>query len=103
MSIHTHHETNQEQRSKKEHDAQPIHYDPYQSNGAVKSQDISTKEDHEKTSDQISKSKKSKDVLTKMPADDIAIRQLAYEIFKEKGGSDLDNWFEAEEALNQNF
>ena len=42
-------------------------------------------------------------MLTKVPVDDIAIRQLAYEIFQEKGGSDLDNWFEAEEALNNNF
>ena len=49
------------------------------------------------------KSIKSKDVPTKMRADDIAIRQLAYEIFQEKGGSDLDNWFEAEGALNHNF
>jgi hypothetical protein len=38
-----------------------------------------------------------------MLVDDIAIRQLAYEIFQEKGGSDLDNWFEAEGALNHNF
>ena len=88
MSKHTHHETNQEQRNNKEHGAAPFHYDPYQSSGAVKLGDISTK---------------SKDVPTKVPVDDVAIRQLAYEIFQEKGGSDLDNWFEAEGALNHNF
>ena len=103
MSKHTHHETNQEQRSKKEQGAPPFHYDPYQSNSEVKSQDTSTKAGNEQTLDQTSKSIKFKDVPTKMLVDDIAIRQLAYEIFQEKGGSDLDNWFEAEEALNNNF
>ena len=83
MSKHTHHQTNQEQRNNKEHGAAPFHY--------------------EQSPDQTSKSIKSKDVPTKMLADDIAIRQLAYEIFQEKGGSDLDNWFEAEETLNHNF
>jgi len=103
MSKHTHHETNQEQRNNKEHGAAPFHYDPYQSSGAVKSEDISTEANSDQTTDQISKSTKSKDVPTKMPVDDIAIRQLAYEIFQEKGGSDLDNWFEAEETLNHSF
>lgn len=97
MSKHTHHETNQEQRSKKEHGAQPFHYDTYQS------QDNSTKANNAQTPDQSSESIKSKEIPSKMLADDIAIRQLAYEIFQEKGGSDLDNWFEAEEALNYNF
>jgi len=103
MSKHTHHETNQEQRTNKEHGATPFHYDPYQSSETVKSGDISTKENFEQTPDQTSKSIKSKDVPTKKSVDDIAIRQLAYEIFQEKGGSDLDNWFEAEETLNHNF
>ena len=88
MSKHTHHETNQEQRNNKEHGVAPFHYDPYQSSVAVKSEDVSIK---------------SKDVPAKKLVDDIAIRQLAYEIFQEKGGSDLDNWFEAEGALNHNF
>jgi hypothetical protein len=83
MSKHAHHESNQEQRAKKERGAAPFHY--------------------EKTPDQTSKSIKSKDVPAKMSVDDVAIRQLAYEIFQEKGGSDLDNWFEAEESLNHNF
>jgi len=77
MSKHTHHETNQEQRSKKEQGAPPFHYDPYQSSGTVKSQDISTKADEDKS--------------------DIKLR--AYQIHLEKGGSDLDNWLEAERSL----
>ena len=77
MSKHTHHETNQEQRTKKEHGAQPFHYDPYQSSRAVKSQDISTKTDEDNG--------------------DIKLR--AYQIHLEKGGSDLDNWLEAERSL----
>ena len=62
---------------KKEHGAQPFHYDPYQSSGAVKSQDISTKADEDNS--------------------DIKLR--AYQIHLEKGGSDLDNWLEAERSL----
>ena len=77
MSKHTHHETNQEQRTKKEHGAAPFHYDPYQSSRAVKSQDISTKADEDNG--------------------DIKLR--AYQIHLEKGGSDLDNWLEAERSL----
>jgi len=53
-----------------------------------------------KTSGLISKSEEDK---SKRSVDDIAIRQLAYEIFQEKGGSDLDNWFEAERSLSNNF
>ena len=83
MSKRTHHETNQEQRNNKEHGAVPFHY--------------------KQTPDQTSKSIKSKDVLTNMSLGDVAIRQLAYEIFQEKGGSDLDNWFQAKETLNHNF
>lgn len=30
------------------------------------------------------------------------IQKKAYEIYQEKGGSDFDNWLEAEEALRQN-
>ena len=78
MSKHTHHETNQEQRTKKEHGAAPFHFDPYQSSVAVKSQDISTKADEDNS--------------------DIKLR--AYQIHLEKGGSDLDNWLEAERSLS---
>jgi hypothetical protein len=77
MSKHTHHETNQEQRSKKDHGAQPSHDDPNQSSGAVKAQDISTKADEDNS--------------------DIKLR--AYQIHLEKGGSDVDNWLEAERSL----
>ena len=77
MSKHTHHETNQEQRAKKDHGAPPFHYDPYQSSSAVKIQDNSTKADEDNS--------------------DIKLR--AYQIHLEKGGSDLDNWLEAERSL----
>ena len=76
MSKHTHHETNQEQRVKKDHGAPPFHYDPYQSSSVVKSQDILTKAD-----------------------DNSDIKLRAYQIHLEKGGSDLDNWLEAERSL----
>ena len=77
MSKHTHHDTNQEQKTKKEHGAIPFHFDQYQSSVAVKSQDISTKEDEDNS--------------------DIKLR--AYQIHLEKDGSDLDNWLEAERSL----
>ena len=79
MSKHTHHETNQEQRNNKEHGASPFHYDPYQSSSAVKIQDNSTKADEDNS--------------------DIKLR--AYQIHLEKGGSDLDNWLEAERSLKK--
>jgi hypothetical protein len=78
MSKHTHHETNQEQRNNKEHGAAPFHYDPYKSSGAVKSGDISVK----------------------VAENDSAIKLRAYQIHQEKGGSDLDNWLEAEGSLS---
>ena len=77
MSKHTHHETNQEQRAKKEHGAPPFHFDPYQSNEATKSEDISRR-------------------VSEYDGD---IRLRAYQIHLEKGGSDLDNWLEAERSL----
>jgi len=49
----------------------------HQSSGAVKSQNISTKADEDKS--------------------DIKLR--AYQIHLEKGGSDLENWLEAERSL----
>lgn len=77
MSKHTHHETNQEQRNNKEHGAAPFHYDPYQSSKVVKSENISTKTAYDNS--------------------DIKLR--AYQIHQAKGGSDLDNWLEAERSL----
>jgi len=61
-----------------------------------------SKHAHHETN-QEQKAKRSKDVPAKKLVDDIAIQQLAYEIFQEKGGSELDNWFEAEQALNHSF
>ena len=78
MSKHTYHETNQEQRFNKDHGAQPFHYDPYQSNSVMKSEDI----------------------LKKVAENDSAIKLRAYQIHLEKGGSDLDNWLEAERSLS---
>ena len=79
MSKHTHHETNQEQRNNKEHGAAPFHYDPYQSSVAVRSEDISTK----------------------VAEEDSSIKLRAYQIHQEKGGSDVDNWLEAERSLKK--
>jgi len=58
---------------------------------------------HEKMLDLTSKPIEDNGVRPKMLADDVSIRQLAYEIFQEKGGNDLDNWFEAEKTLNNNY
>ena len=77
MSKHTHHQSNEEQRSNKEHGAKTFHYDPYLANEAEKSQENSNKAD-----DEIG-----------------VIRLRAYQIHLEKGGSDLDNWLEAERSL----
>jgi hypothetical protein len=41
-------------------------------------------------------SMESKDIQTKLTADDSSIQLRAYEIYREKGGSALDNWLEAE-------
>jgi hypothetical protein len=40
----------------------------------------------------------SENIQTKLAEDDRAIRLRAYEIYREKGGSVLDNWLEAERA-----
>ena len=49
----------------------------YQSSGAKKSEDMSTRET--------------------IHNDDVKLR--AYQIHQEKGGSDLDNWLEAEQSV----
>lgn len=43
------------------------------------------------------------DIQTKMVVDERPVRLLAYQIHQEKGGSDLDNWFEAERDLVNNY
>ena len=42
---------------------------------------------------------KSEGVQTDVALDDSSIQLLAYQIHQEKGGSDLDNWLEAERSL----
>ena len=44
---------------------------------------------------------KSEDVQTDAAADDNSIQLRAYQIHQEKGGSDLDNWLEAERSLKK--
>ena len=75
MSKHTHHQSRTEQIDNKEHGEAPFHYDPYQ------------------------EGKLNGDIQTKMAVDDSAIQLRAYKLFQEKGGSDLDNWLEAEKML----
>lgn len=41
-------------------------------------------------------SRESEDIQAKLLSDDKAIRLRAYEIHREKGGTALDNWLEAE-------
>ena len=36
---------------------------------------------------------------TKRAVDESSIQLLAYQIYQEKGGTDLDNWLEAEQSL----
>jgi hypothetical protein len=45
---------------------------------------------------------KSEGVQADMAVDDNSIQLRAYQIHLEKGGSDLDNWLEAEKSLMNN-
>ena len=45
---------------------------------------------------------KSEGVQTDVVVDDSSIQLRAYQIHIEKGGSDLDNWLEAEKNLRNN-
>ena len=45
---------------------------------------------------------KSEDISTKAADENAAIQLRAYQIHLEKGGSDLDNWLEAERCLKNN-
>jgi len=54
---------------------------------------------NEKTSYQSRKSMESGDIQTKRVVDESSIQLLAYQIYQEKGGTDLDNWLEAEQSL----
>jgi hypothetical protein len=83
MSKHAHLQSVAEQISDTGHGSAPFHY--------------------KQTHDQTSKSIKPTHVATKMLVDDSATKLLAYQIHQEKGGSELDNWFEAERIFNNNF
>jgi len=75
-----HYQSKEEQIFRKVHGAVPFHYEkrPYQIGAAMNSEDIQT-----------------------MVADkDSSIKLRAYQIHLEKGGSDLDNWLEAERSLS---
>jgi hypothetical protein len=80
MSKHTHHQSRAEQIDNKAHGIPPFHYDPYEASRKLKTEDISTKVADENSSIQLQ----------------------AYQIHLEKGGSDLDNWLEAERNLKNN-
>ncbi len=42
---------------------------------------------------------KSEGISTNVTPDDNSIQLRAYQIYQEKGGSDLENWLEAEQSL----
>ena len=77
MSKHTHHQSKAKQIDNKAHGTPPFHYDPYQASDVVKSEDIQLKGDEQ----------------------EVSIKLRAYQIHLEKGGSDLDNWLEAERSF----
>jgi len=52
-----------------------------------------------KIPDQSSKLMESGDIQTKVADVDSSIQLRAYQIHQEKGGTDLDNWLEAEQSL----
>ena len=52
---------------------------------------------------QTSESPQAEDIHTKVVVEDFSIRLLAYQIHKKKGGTDLDNWYEAERVLSDNY
>ena len=54
---------------------------------------------NEKKSDLASEIAKSEDNQTKADEECSSIKLQAYQIHREKGGSDLDNWLEAEQSV----
>ena len=56
---------------------------------------------HEKSLYQTNRSMGPGVMQKKLMVDDSAIQLRAYQIYQEKGGSDLDNWLEAERSLNK--
>ncbi len=51
---------------------------------------------------QVNKSMESEGVQENVAVDDSSIQLRAYQIYREKGGSSLDNWLEAEHILKNN-
>ena len=78
-----HHQGKTEQIYNRTHGAAPFHY--------------------EKMPYQASESMDTKDIQMKVAVDDNSIRFRAYQIYREKGGTALDNWLEAERILMNNY
>ena len=57
---------------------------------------------HEKASNQANESIKSGISQMKGDGDGSSVQTMAYQIYQEKGGSELDNWLEAERILGNN-
>ena len=55
-----------------------------------------------KTSNQASEPIESGNSQMKAAGDGSSVQTLAYQIYQEKGGSELDNWLEAERILGNN-
>ncbi len=81
MSKH-HHQSNAEHIDNRAHGAPPFNY--------------------EKASIQANKPIESGNSQMKGAGDGSSVQTLAYQIYQEKGGSELDNWLEAERILGNN-
>jgi alpha-mannosidase len=57
---------------------------------------------NENRSYQINEEVQSEDMAVKVAEEDSSIKLRAYQIHLEKGGSDLDNWLEAERCFKNN-
>jgi hypothetical protein len=79
MPKHTHLKSMEEQITNTGHGCAPFHYHqgPHQE----------------------SQSGEFGDIITKKPIVDSVIQLCAYQIHEEKGGTDFDNWLEAEQLL----
>jgi len=54
-----------------------------------------------KTPSQASEEVKSENIQVNADEEDSSIKLRAYQVHLEKGGSDLDNWLEAEQSLKK--
>ena len=57
---------------------------------------------HEKISNEANKFIESGNSQMKGAGGDSSVQTMAYQIYQEKGGSELDNWLEAERILGNN-